>query len=99
MSDDIGAARPAVAPAGLHSVLFEDARAAAESRDVPAPAYFGDLNLDQVVTQLAYRRDAYALPPNFHAALTEVDAIFYRQEVFADLERPEVRTLADTFAQ
>jgi hypothetical protein len=98
MSDETAPARPAVDPGGLCSVLFENAQAAGLG-DVPPPAYFGDLNLDQVVTEIAYRRDAYELPPFFHAALTDVDAIAYRQEVFADLERAEVRALADTFAQ
>jgi DNA mismatch repair protein MutS len=99
MSDEPDPARRAVAPDGLRSVLFDGDQAAAEVRDVAPPTYFGDLNLDQVVTELAYRRDAYDLPPFFHAALTDLDAIEYRQEVFADLEQAEVRALADAFAR
>src|ERR1700678_4289776 len=71
---------------------------AARVEHAEEPAYFGDLNLDQIVAAIAYRREAYELPPFFYAPLCDVEAIRFRQQVFSDLERPEVREFADAFA-
>ena len=82
---------------GPWSVLFGDADAA-RVEHAEEPAYFGDVNLDQIVAAIAYRREVYELPPFFYAPLCDVEAIRFRQQVFSDLERPEVRELADAFA-
>jgi DNA mismatch repair protein MutS len=79
-----------------HSILFgdADARAAVEDRD--PPAFFADLNLDQVVDSITAGRDDYRLKPFFYRRLRSVDAIAYRHEIFRDLER---RDLYDHVAQ
>lgn len=50
------------------------------------PAYFVDLNLDQIIATITAGRDEYELLPFFHASLHDVDAVRYRHEVFRDLE-------------
>ncbi len=80
------------------SVLFGRTDAAGVEH-AEEPAHFGDLNLDQIVAAIAYRKDAYRLPAFFRSPLSEVEPIRFRQEVFADLERAEVRALADAFAE
>ena len=80
-------------------MLFADVRAALNVEGAQPPAFFGDLNLDQVVRALIARRDAYDLAPFFHSPLSDLDTIRFRQEVFADLERSEVYALATEFAK
>lgn len=81
------------------SVLFGDAELGDRAQAGEQPAYFGDLNLDQIVRAAIRRRERYELAPFFHAALSDLDTIRFRQEVFADLERPEVHALATGFAE
>ena len=62
------------------------------------PAYFRDLNLDQVEACLVAGRDRYRLAPFFRTRLEGPEVIRYRQEVFADLESRAVRAVIETFA-
>lgn len=82
----------------VHSVLFpssDDRPAEADRRE---PAYFIDLNLDQVVAALTEGREEYDLAPFFHARLGDVDAIAYRHEVFRDLGDDELSAGIEDFA-
>jgi DNA mismatch repair protein MutS len=90
------AARPRPIP--LRSILFLGANGATRVRDVEEPACFPDLNLDQIVGAVVTPKRAYDLLPFFHAPLDDVEAIVFRQEVFADLQRPEVLAVATAFA-
>ncbi|MGH7074350.1 MAG: hypothetical protein ACREFD_09155, partial [Stellaceae bacterium] len=83
------AARSPVTTA-FHSVLYESAadRPVAEAHE--APDFFVDLNLDQIVAGITRDKADYDLTPFFQAPLATVDAIRYRQEVLADLERPDI---------
>ncbi len=71
--------------------------------DIPGvdvePAYFKDLNLDQVVQAMTRGRSEYNLAPFFYTSLHDVDAILYRQEVFRDLGETEVFAQIHTFGQ
>lgn len=72
-------------PAVVTSILFE--RPADRGGDAPAaPAYFVNLNCDQIVDAVTSGKDEYNLKPFFYDCLKRVDAIRYRHEVMQDLE-------------
>jgi DNA mismatch repair protein MutS len=79
------------------SILFARADDRVEAQ--PAPAFFVDLNLDQIVDAVTRDWADYNLKPFFHAALKRIDAIRYRHEVFQDLENPTLLEQVRSFAQ
>jgi DNA mismatch repair protein MutS len=79
------------------SILFERAEGNAVAR--VAPAFFADLNLDQIVDAVTAGREAYNLKEFFYTPLANVDAISYRQEIFRDLEDQALRECIKSFAQ
>ena len=83
----------------FRSLLGEPSAAAPQLDTRQAPPFFRDLNLDQVIAAVIARRDAYDLAPFFYSPVTDLDTIRFRQEVFADLERDEVRRLFTEFAE
>lgn len=83
----------------FHSILYdgptpEHGRLAREQ-----PAFFVDLNLDQVVASITAGRQEYDLAPFFYARLRSVDAVTYRHDVLRDLENDALRGCISTFAQ
>ena len=66
---------------------------------VARPAYFGDLNLDQVVTAVTAGREEYDLAPFFGAVLHDPTEVRYRQAVLRDLDRDSTRRVISVFAQ
>jgi len=63
------------------------------------PGYFEDLNLDQIVLALIAGRDEYDLAEFFYTPLTNVEAIDYRLQVFADLENKDLLGAVNIFSQ
>ncbi len=74
----------------FHSILFE--RAEDRTEVAEAPAFFVDLNLDQIVDAVTLAKREYDLRPFFHTPLNDAGAIEYRHDVMRDLES---RTLFD----
>ncbi len=68
------------------------------TRAEEAPAFFTDLNLDQIVAAITAGKGEYDLKPFFHAPLGTPEAIGYRQAVMRDLEREEIFACVTRFA-
>ncbi len=79
----------------FRSILFPDGGGGEAER---WPGFLADLNLDQVFTALAAARPAQKLTPFFAEALSDLDAIGFRHEVFRDLEAGPPREAVDGFA-
>jgi DNA mismatch repair protein MutS len=71
---------------------------AAAGGGTPLPAYFADLNLDQVLAAMSAGRDEYRLAEFFCLPLHDADAVAYRQQVMRDLEREPVAAAVRAFA-
>jgi DNA mismatch repair ATPase MutS len=82
----------------FRSILFEDVEARAELNRASAPAYFSDLNLDQILESIVAGREHYHLKPIFYERLKDSDAVHYRQQVLADLEKAPVAECVTAFA-
>lgn len=78
----------------FRSLLFADGR---EARGA-APEYLADLRLDTLIARLCAGRQEYDLGPLFGERLATEDEIVWRQRIFQDLERPEVRQPVNEFA-
>jgi DNA mismatch repair protein MutS len=65
----------------------------------PPPAFFADLNCDQIVEAITLGRDEYNLKPFFYALLPRLGTIEYRHAVMQDLERPGLCERVSSFAE
>jgi len=72
--------------APFYSILFESPKGDVEPEASDKPI-FTDLNLDQVLETIVCGREEYELKMFFHEKLASCDAVFYRQEIFRDLEK------------
>jgi DNA mismatch repair protein MutS len=82
----------------FRSVLFDDVEAGTEVERRAQPAFFTDLNLDQVLRAMIAKKDAYNLATFFYSPLRDLDTIRFRQEIFGELERADVYALLSDFA-
>jgi DNA mismatch repair protein MutS len=64
-----------------------------------APAFFVDLNLDQIVDAVTANKEEYDLKPFFYSPLSDVGTVKYRQEVAQDLDRDTVLESIRSFAR
>ncbi len=83
--------------ANFQSILFDDEVAPAQS--VGQPAFFGDLNLDQVVDAITAPKQDYELKPFFYQLPQRLETIFYRHEVMRDLDNEAMMTAIHDFAE
>lgn len=83
----------------FHSILFRRPASITKKETIEAPAFFPDLNLDQVIDSMTGGRQEYNLKPFFHTPLRDVDDILYRHEVMQDLENGNLLENIQSFAQ
>jgi DNA mismatch repair ATPase MutS len=81
----------------FHSILSERAGTATEIPD--RPAFFVDLNLDQIIDSITADKQEYDLKPFFYTPMTDKGGILYRHEIFRDLENLDMLNNIETFAQ
>lgn len=81
----------------FNSILFDKED---ESPENPGqPAFFADLNLDQVVEAITASKEEYNLKPYFYTLLRDEETIRYRQEVMQDMEDPSLMSWITDFSR
>ncbi|MBN1583586.1 MAG: DNA mismatch repair protein MutS [Anaerolineae bacterium] len=81
----------------FHSILMEkDGR---KSETLEQPAFFADLNLDQIVDAVTAGKQEYNLKPFFYTPLRDARTIRYRHEVMQDLEDETLLGQINAFAE
>jgi DNA mismatch repair protein MutS len=80
----------------FQSILFDQNELGTES--CTEPDFFGDLNLDQILTSLSAGREEYDLAPFFYRPLRDVEAVHYRHHVLGDLQTEPVLGAVRAFA-
>ena len=83
----------------FHSILFESIDGRREGETVEAPAFFRDLNLDQIVQAITTGKEEYNLKPFFHTSLSSVDAVEHRHEILKDFQNELLLGHIRSFAQ
>lgn len=83
----------------FHGVLFERSKSDDAGNPPEVPAFFVDLNLDQVVDAITADREEYDLKGFFYASLTDVNAVVYRQDIVRDLGNKKLLESINAFAQ
>lgn len=81
------------------SIVFSPKSESAPTAGAASPAYFKDLNLDQVVAALVKGKEQYELEPLYRLPLRNIEDIEYRHAVFADLEQAPVAETVRDFAR
>jgi DNA mismatch repair protein MutS len=81
------------------SILFDSPHDRERAQHADAPAYFVDLNLDQVVDAITADWAEYDLKPFFYFPLSRTEAIAYRHEVMQELENTQLLDRVTTFAE
>lgn len=82
----------------FQSILFETARQRAANGAGEQPAFFKDLNLDQITEAVLLTKSEYHLEPFYYSGLHGADAVEYRHEVMKELEKREVFDAVQSFA-
>jgi len=83
---------------GFYSILFEKAENAKMKKN-ESPAFFSDLNLDQIINSITADRDEYDLKPYFYTSLNDAGEIDYRHKVTKDLENKILFRNIKSFSQ
>ncbi len=68
------------------SILYDNQKEVSNTEHKEIPFFFTDLNLDQVINTITFNWEYYNLKPFFYSIPNDENLIFYRQQVFKDLE-------------
>jgi hypothetical protein len=68
------------------SLLFIEADLVVPAK-LSEPAYFHDLNLDQIISHIIHGREEYKLDQYFYGLNKNLEQIQYRQEIMKDMEK------------
>ncbi len=85
--------------APFRSILFSRNEDGEEKETPEAPAFFPDLNLDQIIDAITSGRDEYDLKPFYYTSLKDVGTITYRHEVMRDLENKILFECIQSFSE
>ena len=80
------------------SILFEGPDDDGNGETPEAPAFLGDLNLDQLIDAVTADWKDYELLPLYYTPLNDLDAIEYRQQVMRDLGDEGLMQAVRTFS-
>ena len=93
------ASKRAVPGFSFHSILYAGPEDRRSDDTLGMPAFFTDLNCDQIVEAITAEREEYNLKPFFHDCLRRRDAVIYRHEAIQDLEKPSLLERVNSFAR
>jgi len=83
----------------FQSILFERTEDSIKKETLETPAFFVDLNLDQIIDAITGGKQEYNLKPFFYTSLNDINIIRYRHEVMQDLENEILFEHIKSFAQ
>lgn len=83
----------------FHSILFDRPESRVDLDGAQEPAFFADLNLDQVLESMIAGREEYELRTFFYASVHDVATVLYRHEILRDLEKKPVCETVAGFAR
>jgi DNA mismatch repair protein MutS len=88
-----------IATVPFTSILFDRPESGVDVDAREEPAFFGDLNLDQVVESILVGQEEYGLEPFFYAPLHDVGSVRFRHEVLRDLAQEQVLDCVEVFSE
>jgi DNA mismatch repair ATPase MutS len=83
----------------FESILFNKTGKSTNEVSSEVPAYFVDLNLNQIIDAITADRDIYNLQPFFYTPLHSEDAIQYRHEIMQELKNDTLMVSIKSFAE
>lgn len=83
----------------FNSILYKQMKEGIKEETAGMPAFFIDLNLDQIIDAITMDKKEYNLKPYFYTPLKDVDTILYRHEVMRDMEERTLFEYIKAFAQ
>lgn len=83
----------------FHSILFVGSEGSTGSETHETPAFFRDLNLDQIIEAVTGDWKDYDLAPFYYSRPKDLDGVVYRQEVMKDLGNSELMEAIKSFSR
>jgi len=81
------------------SLLFDHVNGHLDHQNAEAPAFFFDLNLDQIIDVILAKKEEYRLAPFYYDSPRDAVTVRYRQDVFRDLESEVLQRHVRAFAE